>query len=290
MTEQDPPLSQAKGVFTDEARPLPANLANVHVVLVQPQVPGNIGAAARAMRAMGLSNLVLVDPCDYGPKTEAPARARVAQEILDNARVVETLDAGLEGLTLVLGTTAKRRGQGMRSIVPLREGIAELLPVSQTQPVGLLFGREQWGLDKSELGRCQLWASIPSPHRSLSLNLSHAVMVACYEVYTQSCGEFETIPLEAAPLNEVERMYDHLNSALIEVGFAPRGGKEAFTQSLRRAFSRAQLETRDVEVFHRIAQQMEWFARKGWQRVRASADPGMPPAEDQGPEGPQGQQ
>jgi TrmH family RNA methyltransferase len=290
-----------KGVFTDDERPLPPNLDNVHVVLVQPRVPGNIGAVARAMMTMGLSRLVLVDPCDYGPSTEAPARARAAQEVLDNAKVVDTLDAGLEGLTLVIGTTAKRRRQGMRSVVPLREGVAELVPVSQTQPVGLLFGREQWGLDSSELGRCQLWASIPSAHDTLSLNLSHAVMIACYEVYTQSCGgEFETIPLEVASLNDVERMYDHLLSALVEVGFVPRGGRESFTQSLRRAFSRAKLETRDVDVFHRIAQQMEWFARKGWERKREGAeviperlqegDRRKPPAGSQGPRGPEGPQ
>lgn len=272
MMKKGTPSPRPKGVFTDEVDIPPPNLANIHVVLVQPRVPGNIGATARAMMTMGLTHLVLVDPCDFGPDTEAPSRARVAQGILERAKVVDTLEEGLAGLTLILGTTSKRRGPGMRRVLPIREAVTELLPTSRRQPVGLLFGREVTGLDQSELGRCQIWGSIPSAPLSLSLNLSHAVMVTCYEVFTQSCGSIDTTPLHLATVNEIEHMYAHLHSALVEIGFVPRGGKETFLQSLRRAFSRARLEPRDVQVFHRIAAQMEWFARTGWRRKRDGID------------------
>ena len=284
MMKKGTPSPRTKGVFTEDVPALPDNQDNIHLVLVEPRVPGNIGAAARAMMTMGLSELVLVSPCDFGSGTEAPSRARVAQSILDNAKVVETLEEGLEGLTLVVGTTAKRRGPGMRSVVPIRQGIAEILPTSLDHPVDLMFGGEVTGLNQSELGRCQIWASIPSAPLSLSLNLSHAVMVACYEVFTQSCeGGLNTVPLELAPLNDIEIMYDHVHSALVEIGFVPRGGRETFIQSLRRAFSRAKLETRDVEVFHRIAAQMEWFARKGWERKRDGVEVIPERLRDEGP-------
>ena len=156
-------------------------LEKIRVVLVNTSHPGNIGGAARAMKNMGLSRLVLVDPQDF-PSSEAVARASGAVDILDGAHIVGTLEEALVGCSLVLGTSARDRHIPWPLLDPRECATASLQQVEQGGEVALVFGREYAGLTNEELQRCHYHVHIPSDPEFSSLNLGAAVQVLTYEV------------------------------------------------------------------------------------------------------------
>jgi len=238
----------------------PENLANVRIILVETRTPGNVGATARAMKVMGLSQLVLVNPTPFREAKEARYLACSAVDLVDGARVVNTLEEALEGLHFLVGTTHRQRSPGVHSVVPVREAAARIAEVSQTHVVGVLFGREDSGLRKEELGRCQLTATIPAVTRRPSLNLSHAVQVFAYEILLASQRELPTRPFDYATLLDLESFYQRLVGLMMRMGFEPRtGDPERFVRLLRRIFSRTGLEKRDVAVMQQVCQVMEEY-------------------------------
>ena len=156
-------------------------LQNIRVVLVNTSHPGNIGGAARAMKNMGLSQLVLVQPEDF-PSGEAVARASGATDILDAALVVDTLEEALAGCSVVLGTSARDRRIPWPLLDPRECATTSLEHVEQGGQVALVFGREYAGLTNEELQRCHFHVHIPSDPEFGSLNLAAAVQVLTYEV------------------------------------------------------------------------------------------------------------
>lgn len=156
-------------------------LHNIRVVLVNTSHPGNIGGAARAMKNMGLSRLYLVDPEDF-PSGEANARASGANDVLDAAIVVDTLEEALTGCSLVLGTSARDRRIPWPLLDPRECATTSLAQVEQGGEVALVFGREYAGLTNEELQRCHYHVHIPSDPAFGSLNLAAAVQVLVYEV------------------------------------------------------------------------------------------------------------
>ncbi len=157
------------------------SLQNIRVVLVNTSHPGNIGGAARAMKNMGLSRLVLVDPVEF-PSSEAVARASGATDILDAVRVVGTLEEALVGCSVVLGTSARDRRIPWPLLDPRESGATCIRQAEQGGEVALVFGREYAGLTNEELQRCHFHVHIPSDPQFSSLNLAAAVQVLAYEV------------------------------------------------------------------------------------------------------------
>ena len=157
------------------------SLQSIRVVLVNTSHAGNIGGAARAMKNMGLSRLVLVDPEDF-PSPNAVARASGATDILDSAEIVATLEEALVGCSLVLGTSARDRRIPWPLLDPRETGTVCLEQVERGGEVALVFGREYAGLTNEELQRCQYHVHIPSDPDFSSLNLAAAVQVLAYEV------------------------------------------------------------------------------------------------------------
>ena len=156
------------------------NLDRIRIVLVQTSHPGNIGATARAMKNMGLARLTLVSPRDY-PSGVALGRAASALDVLDNAVVVDSLDAAIADCALVIGTSARSRGIPWPMVDPA--GCAEkLVTEARHNDVALVFGREDSGLSNEELRRCHFHVQIPANPEYSSLNLAAAVMVLCYEI------------------------------------------------------------------------------------------------------------
>src|SRR5690606_20197295 len=153
---------------------------DIHVVLVNTSHPGNIGGAARAMKNMGLSQLVLVDPERF-PDPEASARASGADDILANARVVATLEEALADGLLVLGTSARERRIPWPVVAPREaaDAVLDQLESPAGGPVALVFGREHSGLTSEELQRCRHHVRIPSDPACSSLNLAAAVQALC---------------------------------------------------------------------------------------------------------------
>lgn len=224
----------------------------LRIVLVETTHPGNIGASARAMKNMGLEQLVLVKPQRY-PSAEATARASGADDILARARVVEDLDAALEGCALVVGTSARRRGLSCPELGP-RECARELATHSMLSPVALVFGQERSGLDNDAVDRCHYLVRIPTNPDFSSLNLAAAVQVLSYELrmtasFSQPSENPETAP---APAEEVERFYQHLEPVLIEIGFLDPVNPRHLMRRLRHLFNRARPDQNEVNILRGI--------------------------------------
>lgn len=219
----------------------------ISIVLVGTTHPGNVGAAARAMRVMGLDRLVLVAPqCKIGEV--ARARASGALDVLDNARTVDTLDEAVTEAHFVVGTSARQRALGP---VPqtLREGMDECLQELEQGGVAILFGPERTGLDNAILERCNRLWHIPTVEDYASLNLAAAVQVIAYEVF-QVLGakpQAQTLP-ETASAGEVAGLMAHFETVAHAVGFiAPDAPRQALHRSERVAH-RLRLEPSEVKM------------------------------------------
>jgi TrmH family RNA methyltransferase len=241
----------------------PASLKNVTVILVAPASPGNIGSAARAMKTMGLRDLVVLNgPEDFANHQQTIMLGHGAQELLQRARMVTTWERATEGLHWLVGTTHRKRRAQFPQIVEARQAAVKIAELSQSHRVGIVFGREEAGLTDAELRKCHDLASVPQAAEHPSLNLAQAVMLFSYEVYLASLGEIPKARYNLATVHEVESVLKHLSDSLAKVGFRPhQGDPESFLRSLRRVLSRAPLEKRDVNVLHRVCQQVDYYAK-----------------------------
>lgn len=231
------------------------NLDNVRVVLVETSHPGNIGAAARAMKNMGLSRLVLVRPALF-PHAEATARASGADDLLHRAQLADDLDAALTGCALVVGSTARRRSLSAPELDP-RAGAATLLEAGRQAPVALLFGRERTGLTNAELDRCHYLVRIPTDPAYSSLNLGAAVQVLAYELRMAALGGDDAAaptppPPPPAPAEELERFYEHLETVLLETGFLDPANPRHLMRRLRRLYNRARPDQNEINILRGI--------------------------------------
>jgi len=248
------------------------SLQNIRVVLVNTSHAGNIGGAARAMKNMGLSRLVLVDPEDF-PSPDAVARASGATDILDSARVVATLEEALAGCSLVLGTSARDR----RIPWPLLDP-RECASVSVEQSAGggevaLVFGREYAGLTNEELQRCQYHVHIPSDPQFSSLNLAAAVQVLTYEVRMAwlaaegrptKVEKLETTAmLDAQPVtvDELENYFGHLERTLVDIGFLDPAKPRHLMPRLRRLYGRSGISKLEMNILRGILTETQKAAR-----------------------------
>jgi len=231
---------------------------NIRIVLVEPQVPGNVGAASRAMKNMGLSRLVLVKPWFHG-HPQARYMAHGSEDVLDRAEVFETLAEAVKDSVLVVGAT--RRMRTSTPFVNPAKAAQAMLESTASGPVSILFGREDRGLLNEELKACQMYVAIPSSKEHPSLNLSQAVMVMAYELFAATHPGVSS-PLDLAPASEIESMYAHLARTLDMLGFREWNDGENFMKSLRRVFSRTRLERRDVSTIHKFCGEIDRYARR----------------------------
>ncbi|MDO9052568.1 MAG: RNA methyltransferase [Gallionella sp.] len=227
------------------------HLTNVRVVLSHTSHPGNIGAAARAMKTMGLRHLCLINPRHF-PDPQASAMAAGADDILQNAVVCGSIDEALQGVALTVGMTARLRDISNQVMMP-REAMPRVLQQALTQPVALLFGTEMSGLTNEEVSRAQLLVNIPADPDFSSLNLAAAVQVIAYEmmVASQSASPV-TQPTQAAAHEQVEGFLAHLEKTLMEIGFFTTQNPARMMQRLRRLYARARLEADEINILRGI--------------------------------------
>ncbi len=230
-------------------------------VLVETSHPGNIGAAARAMKTMGFSELVLVNPRfpDAVKHDDAIAFASGAQDILDSARIVGSIEEALAGCNYVAALTARLREFSPPVITP--RTLADQLMVRAEGRAALLFGNERYGLPNEAVERCNVLVNIPANVDYSSLNLAQAIQVLAYECRVAACGN--TLPTtdigfegELAETTQIERMYTHLEQALIAIDFLDPEHPKKLMSRLRRLFSRSQLETEEVNILRGMANQI----------------------------------
>ncbi len=231
-------------------------LSNIRIVLARPSHPGNIGAAARAMKTMGLSDLWLVSPKKF-PHPDAEAMASGAVDLLDCATVSDTLEAALTGCVLAIGTSTRLRDLQAALLAP-EDAAGKALTEAQAGKVAIVFGNETFGLSKEELACCQALMTIPANPDYSSLNLGAAVQVAAYVLRRMALEEnFAEPELDAADLEEVERFYAHLEQTLIRIGFLNPASPKRLMPKLRRLFSRTRLQKEEINILRGMLSAME---------------------------------
>jgi tRNA/rRNA methyltransferase len=232
-------------------------LDRVRVVLSRPSHPGNIGAAARAMRTMGITDLRLVSPRQF-PDAQATALAAGAADVLERARVCATLDEALAGSVLAAGFTARGRELSHPARV-LREAAPEVVAAAGDGAVALVFGNETSGLSNDEMGRCRLAVTIPSDPVYGSLNLAAAVQVACYEIAcaAQAYGVGEPRAHEPATADDLEALYAHWRAAMEASGYLDPARPGRLMERLRRMLARAAPERSEVKALRGMLEAFE---------------------------------
>lgn len=220
---------------------------NIRVVLSHTSHPGNIGAAARAMKTMGLRHLYLINPYRF-PDPQATAMAAGADDILDNAVVCASIDEALHGVAFTVAMTARLRDISIEVKLP-REAMPEVLQQASVQPVALLFGTEMSGLTNEEMSKAQVLVNIPTDPDFSSLNLAAAVQVMSYELSVAAQG-FVPKVAEARPATheQMEGYYAHLEKVLFEIGFFTTQNPARMMQRLRRLYARARPEPEEVNI------------------------------------------
>ncbi len=227
------------------------HLNNIRVVLSHTTHPGNIGAAARAMKTMGLRHLYLINPSHF-PDAQAVAMAAGADDLLQNAVLCGTIDEALRDVALTVGMTARMRDISNEVSSP-REAMPRVLQQAETHPVALLFGTEMSGLTNEEASRAQLLVNIPASQDFSSLNLAAAVQVIAYELAV-AAEVFQPVAqtLQPAPHEQVEGLMEHLEKTLFEIGFFTTQNPQRMMQRLRRLYARARLESDEINILRGI--------------------------------------
>jgi len=220
----------------------------IRFVLCETSHPGNIGAAARAIKTMGFSDMVLVNPQRF-PSTEAHARASGAADVLAAARVVDSLEEAVADCGLVVGTSARRRSLRWPELNP-RECAATALDAADTRPVAIVFGTERSGLQNAQMDRCNALVYIPANPDYSSLNLAAAVQLIAYEL--RMAGEAPATSPEpefpAATASDMEYFYEHLERVLTLSGFLKPDNPRHLMRKLRRMFNRTQPDEHEVQI------------------------------------------
>ncbi|MFN7673385.1 MAG: RNA methyltransferase, partial [Betaproteobacteria bacterium] len=245
-----------------------APLNRIRVVLVETSHPGNVGSAARAMKTMGLSNMVIVNPRLPAPQHDAQAVALAsgATDVLQTAKVVATLQEALADVVYAVGFTARKR-ELTHPHVGLREAaglVMSQLAAQTHSPVALVFGNEAMCLSNDDVDRCQLLASVPANPVYSSLNLAQTVQVAAYEMMMAS-GSFTLAPdvaRESATAGEIEALIKHLEFAAIESGFLDPNSPKRFMTRMRRLATRAGLEREDVAILRGLISSLQKPVRR----------------------------
>jgi len=229
----------------------------IRIVLVATSHAGNIGAAARAMKTMGMSRLVLVAPEQF-PNPDATARAVGAEDILLAAQVCSSLDEAIHDCQFVIGTSARSRRISWPTLPP-DIAAQRVLGESAKHEVAILFGRERTGLTNEELDRCQALVTIPTDPAFSSLNLGSAVQIVAYELRRQmlSHGTIVGPTVDAhgeslASAAEVQRFYEHLEQVMTDSGFLDPDNPKLLMRRLMRLYNRAQLSTNEVNILRGI--------------------------------------
>ncbi|MDZ7828242.1 MAG: RNA methyltransferase [Halofilum sp. (in: g-proteobacteria)] len=213
--------------------------ATIRIVLVETSHPGNIGAAARAMRVMGLDELVLVRPQRF-PHADATAMAAHADCILERARVVDSLDEALTGCSVAFGTSARRRALEWTEH-DARTAAEHVAGRGADDTVAFVFGRERTGLTNEELDRCHYMLHVPTAGDYGSLNLAQAVQIVAYELNMARGAAAVREPADPPPTHEdMVRFYAHLEQALEDIGFLDPDNPRQLMRRLRRYFNRSE--------------------------------------------------
>ncbi len=249
-------------------------LERIRIVMVNTSHAGNVGAAARAMKTMGLSNLWLVEPLDF-PNGKETAMASGATDLLSRAQVVATLDEAIAGCGLVLGASARQRRIPWPHVDAAR-GAALALAQAANSDIAILFGREQSGLSNDELQRCHVHVEIPGNPEYPVLNVASAIQVVSYELRKQWLAaqaapnqpDQPQMPVELvrwddvpASADRLEQFFVHCEQTLLEIGFFEADTPKQLMARVRRLFMRARPDERELRMLRGMLASAQQAAR-----------------------------
>ena len=237
------------------------NFNKVRIVMVSTTEPGNIGAAARAMKNMSLSRLYLINPSNY-PSAVATARASGADDVLSNSIVCKSLEEALEGVHLVIGASARQRNIKWKQldVIDTCQQI-QATTSKDGQEVAIIFGTENSGLTNEELDLCSILMTIPGNPEYFSLNVASAIQVFAYQNYVSTVNsKFDNSGNELASFDDLDSFYRHLEQALDHLQyFDNKKPKTLLMRRLRRLFARSSLEKEEVAILRGILNKINPF-------------------------------
>ncbi|MFC2155414.1 RNA methyltransferase [Acidobacteriota bacterium] len=237
-------------------------LENIYVVLVEPKNAGNIGAAVRAMKNMGIRHLRLVNPVEYRDVAEQRKMGYRSQEIVKASREFDTLAAALQDISVAFLATSKK-GKWKKDFLSPEKAAEIAVDHTVKEKVAIVFGREESGVTIDECQLANYYIIIPAAVTYPSLNLSQAVLVVLYEIYKLAEGNRKAVPFpKTASKRTFQRLIDNIWNLMKSLKLRePENG--LFHRSLRRALNRTRWTNADVAVFDRFCKQVRWFTENG---------------------------
>ncbi|MBU1162734.1 MAG: RNA methyltransferase [Proteobacteria bacterium] len=236
------------------------NFDNISIVLKQPRCPENIGAAARAIRNMGIGKLVLVNPINCDLTRVMKLATHAATEVVEQIEFYEELKEALLPYNYVVGTTA-RIGKQRQSINNPSKIAQSLIPISRDNNIAIIFGPEDRGLSNEDIRYCDVLVNIPTADFS-SINLAQSVMIICYEIFNARCAESQDFVPRLAVRHELEGMYDQLKDILVRISYINPENPDYWMNKLRHFFTRLNLQAREVSIIRGICRQIDWYGKK----------------------------
>ena len=235
----------------------------IRIVLVDTSHPGNIGATARAMKNMGLGDLVLVRPQQF-PHAEATARASGAADLLQSARVVASIGEAVGDCGLVIGTSARPRAANWTVLDP-PAATARALEASATRPVAMLFGGERNGLSNEDLAACHALMNVPANPEYESLNLAQAVQIVTWEIRKATGAAPRQLPPESPPATgtQLAHLQEHLGTVLVQLGFQDERNVANLLTRIERLLARAVPDEKEVQILRGVLTAVQRAASRG---------------------------
>jgi TrmH family RNA methyltransferase len=224
------------------------NLENISIIVVEPQTPGNIGSIARACKNLGISSIILVNPCDY-LVGETYRFGKNAKDLVHKMKVVNRLEDCLHDHHILISTTQRRRDKQTPFYTP-PELISFISADTIQNKVGIVFGRENNGLTNTELDLCNFQSSIPAHASNPVFNLSQAVLIYAYECFNASNEDKDVYTRELSTKTDEHILFKKMDEMLSLMPIDMNKGVDNFSLLLRRVLSRATLEKRDIRLFH----------------------------------------
>jgi tRNA/rRNA methyltransferase len=241
-----------------EKSPVAANTGNITIVLQGPKYAGNVGSIARIAKNMDIGAIFVVRDEQLMEEDMRQMSTHFAADLVENIRYFGSLKEALAEFEYIVGTTA-RKGHARGPLISPREAAERIADISQRNRVALLFGPEDTGLSNDDLRYCHAAVTIPTSPKMKSINLSHAVMILCYEIFVAKMPATGIFTPRLAQSAELEGMYEQVKALLTKIGFLNPENPDYWMMHLRRLFARTQLYSKEVKIIRGICRQIDWY-------------------------------
>ncbi|MCK9274391.1 MAG: RNA methyltransferase [Syntrophales bacterium] len=235
---------------------------NIAIVLVGPKHSGNIGSVARCAKNMGMKRIIVVNPRQIDIDEMKKMSTHLASDVVDSIEYEEDLKRVLSPFQFIVGTTARRGSSSLRSaIISSKDAGTRIIEMSRYNRVALLFGSEDRGLTNNDIKYCDMLVNIPTSKGFSSINLSHAVMIVCYEIFSAVIGPGQKYAPRLAASSEIEAMYDNLEDMFLKIDLIRDESPGYWMAAVRRFFSRRGLLSKEVKIIRGICRQIDLFGQ-----------------------------